>query len=345
MLIQNTPFHTSFLDAEIANQAITECCLANPDRARTEIIGQSEEGRPVLAAIVGTGPKHVSLLAGAHADEPVGPDTLRRLIPTLLDGKEDHAAVLDRFTFFIIPHVNPDGEARNRGWIDAWPDWKAYTEHVVRELPGRDIEFGYPDLRHENRAVSKWLAAHGPYALHMSLHGMGFSDGAMLLIEKNWSYRTEALQGGFAAAAAKLGLRLHDHNRKGEKGFFSIAPGYTTTPEGVAMRTYFQSHGQAETAALFQDSSMEFVRSLGGDPLSVVTELPLFVIEGQAEPGIPTSYLEFRARLPEVRLALARGEDVAAEVKRFGLNPLPISEASALQLTALNLSLQTVLAK
>lgn len=313
------------------------------ETARYETVGTSEEGRSILGIVAGSGPTRVSLVGGAHADEPVGPELLRSLIPVLLDGSPGHQELLRHVTFFIVPHINPDGEARNRKWIDAWPDLASYLNHVVREKPGRDMEFGYPDMRMENVALSAWLRSSGPFQLHMSLHGMGYSDGAMLLIEKNWSYRTEQLQGDFTRAADSLGLRLHDHNRKGGKGFFQIAPGFTTTPEGVAMRTYFNSHSKPDTAALFGDSSMEFVRGLGGDPLSVVTELPLFVVEGGFRPGEPTAYLECKALLPEIRLRAARGENIAPHIGSFGLKPLKLSDALRLQCAALVSSIETVL--
>jgi len=337
--------NTRFLTAEEAHDQILQFVSRHAEVAKADTIGQTEEGRSILGVTIGTGSIQVSLLAGAHADEPVGPDTLRRMIPALLDSYDQYQSLFQRVTFCIIPHVNPDGEERNRSWIDTWPDWKDYTRHVVRELPGRDVEFSYPDRRMENKAVSSWLESRGTFALHMSLHGMGFSDGAMLLIEKNWAYRTEMLQREFTDAAAESGFTLHDHNRKGEKGFFQIAPGFTTTPEGVAMRTYFLSHGDHETAKLFGDSSMEFVRQLGGDPLSIVTELPLFVVEGPASVGEPTSYLEFRNRLPEIRLALERKEDLSSIEAQYGLKPVPLETASRLQLTALDLAIKTVLSE
>ena len=88
----------------------------------------------------------------------------------------------------------------------------------------------------------------------------------MLLIGRPWAFRTAPLQRAFAEAAREAGLRLHDHNRKGEKGFFYLAPGFTTTPEGEAMRTFFRAQGNEATAAHFHDSSMEFVQRLGGGP-------------------------------------------------------------------------------
>ena len=317
-------------------------CSSNADVASFHVIGSSEEGRPIAGIKIGTGDIRVSLVAGAHSDEPVGPETLRHLVSAMLSNRSRVQEYFDTYSFFIVPHVNPDGEARNLPWIKEWPSLGAYLEHVFREKPGRDVEFNYPDRRVENRIVSEWLRASGPFSLHMSLHGMGFSDGAMLLIEKNWTYRTEALQSGFIEVSLAAGLRPHDHNRKGEKGFFNIAPGFTTTPEGAAMRTYFLSHDDPETAALFGDSSMEFIRSLGGDPLCLVTELPLFLVEGAAKPGVPAAYLEFKRLLPELRLRAAQGLDLDAAKDQFGLSPLPITSAIQLQLAALELGLRTV---
>jgi hypothetical protein len=230
--------------------------------------------------------------------------------------------------------------------MERWPDAESYIRFAVREKPGRDVEFSWPARRRENRAAADWLheqvETDGPFHLHASLHGMGYSDGAMLLIERNWTYRTEGLQDGFRQAAARAGLRMHDNNRKGEKGFFRIAPGFTTTPEGAAMRAYFRSRDDAETAALFGDSSMEYVRSLGGDPLCVVTELPLFVVQGEARPEVPVAYLRFKERLPEIRLRLDEGRDVEYLLEPFGLEPLDLGTAIDLQTEALDLAIDTV---
>ena len=233
-------------------------------------IGTSEEGRPIEAFVLGDGPKRASLLAGAHADEPIGPITLRRL-----------AEAPEGFTLFVVPDVNPDGAARNRAWFDRWPDLDAYRAHRRREPPGRDVEFGYPAMRPENAAVSAFLAEHGPFDLHMSLHGMGEADGALLLIDKHWIDRTAELRSAYAAALRDAGLPLLDRDRGGEKGFSYIGPGFWTTPESDAMRAHFAE--DPETARCFHRNSMEFVRSLGGDPLCLVTEIPLFVDERPVE--------------------------------------------------------------
>ena len=311
--------------------------------AQTRVLGQSESGQPIIGFVFGHGPRRVSLLAGAHADEPVGTLTLASLVDFF--AAEPHSQWLADHTFFLVPHVNPDGAAMNEPWIEKWPDPVACLRHVVREPPGRDIEFGYPDLRPENQAVSAWLKENGPFHLHVSLHGMTLSEGGQLLIDRLWVDRTESLRHDYAAALTDAGLDLFDWDRDGEKGFEYLGPGFASTPRGTAMRVHFESANDPATAKLFRDSSMEYVRSLGGDPLSLVTELPLFIIRGRTEPPadrVPTTFLKLRSMLPQWRQRASRDEDVAKEMAPFDLSPLDVSTAVRLQALAIELGLKAI---
>ena len=340
------PPDPAFALQEAQVEPIQSACAGHPGDASFHRLGESEEGRPLYGVVLGEGPHTISLIAGNHADEPVGPETLRAFTRESLRRWDELHPLFERCRFVIVPHTNPDGEARNQSWIRAWPDVLPFLKHRVREEPGRDMEFGFPAMRRENELVARFLEAHAPYDLHMSLHGMSFSEGAQLLIERHWTFRTQALREAFSAAAQAAGLDLHDHNRKGEKGFFYIEPGFTTTPEGEAMRTFFRAKGDDEMAGRFHDSSMEFVQSLGGDPLCLVTELPLFLIEQDeaSRPGYPSAYLALKDRLPEVQLHLERGERGPAQklMTSFGVRPLPLEKAMRLQLTALEQGLQAV---
>ncbi|MCH8960445.1 MAG: peptidase M14, partial [Bacteroidetes bacterium] len=141
----------SFREQEAARAPLRAACAANADVATYEDLGESEEGRPIYGVVLGDGPRAVSLIAGAHADEPVGPETLRAFVLESLRRRDTYAGLFDAFRFVIVPHINPDGEARNRAWIAQWPSLAAYLAHVVREQPGRDLEFGFPAMRIENR--------------------------------------------------------------------------------------------------------------------------------------------------------------------------------------------------
>ncbi len=325
----------TFRTHEEVRPLIEESCRQHGDLAVYHEIGTSEEDRPLYAVEMGEGPETVSLLAGAHSDEPVGPETLRRFVLEGLEHADQLSELWEQYTFLVVPHINPDGEAENREWITEWPDPGAYLQHRCRELPGRDLEFGYPSMRVENEAVSSFLRGYAPFTLHMSLHGMGLSEGGLLLIERHWIDRTERLREAFRGMVDEHGLGLHDHDRGGEKGFIYIAPGFTTTPEGTAMREHFLEEGEDEMASKFHQSSMEFVRSLGGDPLCLVTEFPLYVIEHrspEAGPGHPAAYLELKDRLAGLTSKVRRGESIAPVLEEYGVRPLQLEEAMTLQL-------------
>jgi hypothetical protein len=248
-------------------------------------------------------------------------------------------------TFFICPQINPDGSAENERWFADPLDPFTYFQHVMREPPGNDIEFGYPAhgqpaLRPENEAVAKFLKPHGPYVFHASLHGMAFAEGAWFLIDKEHADRTSGLQSRLAALSAEAGLPLHDIQRHGEKGFTRIAKGFCTTPISTAMREYFLARNDADTAAQFRPSSMEFIQSLGGDPLLMVSELPLFLIKDPTprapnEPPTPgaTAYDRFREQLPAARSALERDDlnPARALAREYQLQSVPLNRQVELQ--------------
>lgn len=299
--------------------------------AAASVVGRSEEGRPIHGFSLGRGAVSVSLLAGHHADEPVGPETLRALLSAIVITPDEFTTLLDTCTFRIVPHCNPDGEARNQPWIRKWPSIDAFIRHSVREEPGRDLEFGYPDLRRENRAVGEFLRQGAPFDLHMSLHGMAFSQGALLLIDRRNAPHAGVVRWMFRRAVDAAGLRLHDENRAGEKGFFYLEPGFWTTPEGSAMRDHFEIIGQPDVAAHFRNSSMEHVHALGGTPLSLVTEVPLFELATSAPDDLLPRLRAFRRR-DSTSSAAGNVENELASLT----NHVPVRTAVQLHLSALD---------
>jgi hypothetical protein len=326
-----------------------------PEAGRT--IGQSMEGRPIVGFRFGSGPLRVSLIAGCHADEPVGPELLRRLTRFLL-GLPSDDPLLRAAEWWIVPHVNPDAEARNRAWQFPIPesfDPVRTLAGAIRELPGDDLEFGFPrDVedaggRPESRAVFDWWReADGPFALHASLHGMGFAAGPWYLIEPGWIERTRILRATCGRRTHELGYTLHDVERQGEKGFHRIERGFCTRPDSEAMRDYFLARDDPETAGRFRPSSMEAIRSLGGDPLTLVSEMPLFLTPGAGEsPGPPDPVLEaWKQRIAAWREAASDSDlddgQLAAEMFEAGLRAMPVRDQMELQWTFVSAGLAEV---
>jgi hypothetical protein len=311
------------------------------------VLGRSRQGRAVRGFRFGTGARRISLLAGCHADEPVGPLMLRHFLAYLSQLAPDDIMLTD-YQWWIAPHINPDGEARNRRWyhdrVEVF-DLLAYLSYQIRELPGDDIEFGFPrnsedtQARPENRAVYEWWrTAAGHFALHVSLHGMGFAAGPWFLIEPAWRDRCDSLKQRCMSRVDELGYSLHDVEREGEKGFFRIQRGFCTRPDSNSMRAYFMKQGDRVTAELFRPSSMETIRALGGDPLTLVSEMPLFLTPGVGERiGPPdTAAAEWKTRIDRWRSMLTKDgtdDDLRREADEAGLRPMPIRDQMELQLT------------
>jgi len=336
------------VDAILDSQPVAPCAGS--------AIGRSRGGRAIRAFTLGSGPNRISLLAGCHADEPVGPRLLRHVVGylSLLPATDP---LLTDWEWWIVPHINPDGEQLNRAWYrdrDAVCDLPAYLLDVVREPPGDDIEFGFPrdaadaDARPENRAVYEWWrTSSAPWCLHVSLHGMAFAAGPWFLIDAAWQHRSVRLMERCTQRVRQLGYVLHDVERHGEKGFVRITRGFCTRPDSRSMQRYFRERGDDGTATLFRPSSMETIRSLGPDPLTLVSEMPLFITPGVGDtlgPPDPRAE-EWKARIEQWRRALATGADLGSvrkEAAGAGLVPMPIRDQMILQLTLIAAGLEQV---
>ena len=114
------------------------------------------------------------------------------------------------------------------------------------------------------------------------------------------------------------------------------------------MRRYFLDRGAPETAALFRPSSMEHVRSLGGDTLTFVSEMPLFLLPPPGTPyGFPAPATGSEGRVAFHRwvadlLAGRSAAEAARAAARHGIRPMPIRDQARLQLEYLNAVLVAV---
>lgn len=310
--------HVRFRDGADLSDWLAAQCPGNH-----EIIGASRSGQPLYGVTLGHGPRAVSIIAGSHADEPIGPLTAQ-MLPVVLPAH--FPELLERYTFHIVPQMNPDGADNNRLWFANPPDFVQYVRFAVRELPGDDIEFGFGEgenIRPECAAARDWLAARGPFAAHFSLHGMGFAEGAWFLLCREWVGRAGPVMDGIAEFVRRMQFPFHDVERHGEKGFTRIAPGFCTTPRSDAMRAYFLERDDPAMAAKFLPSSMEFVQSLGGDPLCMVSEMPLFGLGVKSASLEDTTNARFRADLDALRAQGPPSDDALLNLAaRYELGPV-----------------------
>ena len=136
--------------------ASTEEEAALRQRPEARPIGHSRSGRPIRGWRLGTGPLRISLLGGCHADEPVGPRALLRFLRELAGPRGD--VLRAAATWTVIPHLNPDGAIANAAWQTpraASYDFADWLRHRHRELPGDDIEFGFPHGANDTGAAPR----------------------------------------------------------------------------------------------------------------------------------------------------------------------------------------------
>jgi len=318
-------------------------------------LGRSREGRSIAGYRFGRGPRKVSLISGCHGDEPVGGRLLNQLVLFLAQCPDDHP-MLVQYQWWIIPDANPDAGVRNRSWSSSGEsafDPVTYLRNVVRELPGDDIEFGFPRsgsdslARPENRALAAWWQSDArPFVLHASLHGMAFAGGPWFLVEPAWAERFEPLQQRCSAETTQLGYRLHDVQRHGEKGFTRLARGFCTRPDSLSMARYFLEKNDEETAARFRPNSMEFMRALGGDPITLVSEMPLFLVPGMGEVIEPSDPVAdgWKETLAICQSLVTSGDStsLAAALAAAGITAMPIEDQMKLQWTMVRAGIELV---
>ena len=89
-------------------RAPTALALLNDQQ--TETIGYSVEGRPLQVYAFGDGEQGRMIVAGIHGGDEWNTITLANQLIRYLN--QDHSLIPDAITLYILPNLNPDGEAR-----------------------------------------------------------------------------------------------------------------------------------------------------------------------------------------------------------------------------------------
>ncbi len=87
----------------------------HPGRARLRRVGTSREGIPLRLLSVGRGGRHALVVAGPHANEPVGGATVLRLAERVLADRRLSEDVDTAWHLLLC--LDPDGARRNESWL------------------------------------------------------------------------------------------------------------------------------------------------------------------------------------------------------------------------------------
>ncbi|MGI5194043.1 M14 family zinc carboxypeptidase [Streptomyces sp. CA-288835] len=176
----------------------------HPKDARLRRVGTSRAGLPMWLLSVGHGSRQALVVAGPHANEPVGGATALRLAeraladPRLCEGADA--------TWNLLLCLDPDGARRNEGWLSGPYTLGHYFRHFFR--PGfREQPEWLPDgadgaALPETRALLDLQDELRPF-LQCSLHGVDVGGGFVELTRE-----LPGLAPRLAHTAARLGIPL-----------------------------------------------------------------------------------------------------------------------------------------
>ena len=115
--------------------------LSDSGKARTEVIGQSVEGRPIEALTIGNPQARdvVLVLGRQHPPEISGARGLFAYVDTLVSDDAVMQAYREDVLTIVVPVLNPDGVENghwrhNAGGVDLNRDWAAYTQPETRAV-------------------------------------------------------------------------------------------------------------------------------------------------------------------------------------------------------------------
>ncbi|MFG3246444.1 M14 family zinc carboxypeptidase [Streptomyces sp. NPDC048187] len=174
----------------------------HPRHARLRRVGTSRAGSPLLLLSVGHGSRNALVVAGPHANEPVGGATALRLAeravadPRLTDGADA--------TWNLLLCADPDGLRRNEGWLTGPYTLGRYARNFFRPgfleqpewLPDGPERATLP----ETRTLLALQDELRPF-LQCSLHGVDVGGGFVEL-----THDLPGLSQRIAHTAARLGI-------------------------------------------------------------------------------------------------------------------------------------------
>jgi predicted deacylase len=192
-------------------------------------LGHSLEGRPLLVAVTGSGPRRVYLVGGVHGDETEGRSALEFL-------KEEGDAAA---TIRILRDLNPDGSAAHRRV-------NARGFDLNRNWPARNFNPGaaggpQPLSEPETRALERDLRAFKPDVV-VVLHSI--STGPLV----NYDGPAAELASAFVGAAQTVGAGWHVQPDMGYDTSGSLGS-YLGVDRNIPILTIEFERGQDEAAA------------------------------------------------------------------------------------------------
>ena len=107
-------------------------------------IGYTKNNQPILMKKIGSGLNRIWIISGQHPGETINSWILDGFVKRMLQKK----SILKKYTFFIIPNANPDGNIRgnwyvNGNGINLNRDWFNTKSNEVKSIKSQMAKYGY----------------------------------------------------------------------------------------------------------------------------------------------------------------------------------------------------------
>ncbi|CAF1526914.1 unnamed protein product, partial [Adineta steineri] len=136
-LMNSVPDYSRFFTVDELINRSRNLALKRSSLVQYRGIGHSQNGETIPMLTIGNGAKSLLLYACPHPNEPIG--TL--LIDFLLNALFDHSELLDKYTWHLIPCVDPDGTRLNEGWFTGPFTISNYARYFYRPRLQEQVEW------------------------------------------------------------------------------------------------------------------------------------------------------------------------------------------------------------
>jgi hypothetical protein len=175
-LLDGVPHFGGFRHVDELERESRELARRYPETVEWRTIGQSSEGRPINALVIGEGDHSAFFYAFTHPNEPIGSLTVEYLASRLAASPDLRKQL--GYKFILAKAIDVDGAKLNEGWFHGPFDPLTYAENYYRPPPNEQAEWTFPiDYKtlhwrtpnSETRAIKKIVDEFKPeftYILH-----------------------------------------------------------------------------------------------------------------------------------------------------------------------------------
>jgi hypothetical protein len=181
-----------------------------PSSVELRVIGESSEGRPITALLIGDSDRSVFLYGFTHPNEPIGSLTVEYLASRLAANPQLRKKLGCRF--ILAKAIDVDGAKLNEGWFRGPFDLLTYSQNYYRPPPNEQAEWTFP-IRYktlqwntpiaETRAIMRIVDEFKPEFTYI-LHNADFCGVYFYL-----SHALPSAYGELKRIPASQGLPLH----------------------------------------------------------------------------------------------------------------------------------------